>query len=1172
LDGAGLHIVYGPNEAGKSSALRGLKALLYGVEERTLDNFIHANDKLRIVGRLRMDDGKALSFVRRKGRKNTLLTPAGEVLDEQVLAPFLLGVNQQLFQTLFGIDHAALVQGGQEILEQKGEVGQALFSAALGSHALHRLMAQLDEEADALFRPRGSNQKLNSALNSYHECNKRIRESSLSSSMWEEQRSALERTTKELEAIQSELTGSRTEVNRLQRIQRVLPKLARRRELSGELKSLGDVVVLSPDFALRRQKTVNALETARAIVVQAAPRLDELLRQLEGLSVNRALLDQAERIEELHARLGGYRKSLQERPHIEAEARLRLNDAASILKEIHPDLEPGEIEQLRFVPARQKAVSEAGSRKSVLISQINQLESALTKAQNRLREVRRAVAENPESNSPEALLRAISTARKEGDLDRTILAIRSELAKLQAECTDALSRLAFWNGALEDLAGLCLPNRESINHYEAEYDELRTDLQRLEGEREKTANALQETLLRLDEIRLAGNVPTEADLTDSRSRRDRVWQLLRRHWVGGEEVSAEASRYGGEGALPDLFENRLMDADELSDRLRREADRVAEMATLQARQAAGQRQIAEISGQLELCGDRKQRLDADWRTLWRCCGIVPRAPREMRTWLDECEKLRQRAAELHTLDRRHRELEQTRKKHIGLLNRQLTQLGAESLAGEELESVLAESEVLARQLDQRRRKRDMLQKEMEEREADMESLAEEHRLATAALAAWARQWADSMESFGLRSDASPSEAGDYIEKVRLLFSIEHEAEKLRMRLDSVDQDVASFRREVEKLVAGTATELSKLPADDALMRIKSLLSETRDRETRRQQMAAEVARMQREIRDSQASIRAMTDRLESLCIEAKANAPEELEAAERRSVQFHRIREKIESIEQQILDAGEGANIAALEAESAGTHPDTLPGRIDELRNRIEDELEPKRIELAQTKGREEKELELMDGSDRAALLADRAQAILATIRTEAERYVQVKLAGKILRDQIELYRRENQGPLVRRAGEHFAALTLGSFEALTTHFNERDEPVLAGVRPGGEQVYVEGMSAGTRDQLYLALRLASLEKYMESSEPMPFIVDDVLVDFDDRRSQAALQALATLAEKTQVILFTHHSRLVEQAGQLQGPVQVHALGAAAIIEEVESRRSEPIDPPLIIREKIDRL
>ena len=79
---------------------------------------------------------------------------------------------------------------------------------------------------------------------------------------------------------------------------------------------------------------------------------------------------------------------------------------------------------------------------------------------------------------------------------------------------------------------------------------------------------------------------------------------------------------------------------------------------------------------------------------------------------------------------------------------------------------------------------------------------------------------------------------------------------------------------------------------------------------------------------------------------------------------------------------------------------------------------------------------------------------------------------------------------------------------------------------------------------MYLALRLASLEKYMESSEPMPFIVDDILVDFDDERSEAALNALAELAKKTQVILFTHHSRVVEQAREMQtsAQVQVHEL------------------------------
>jgi len=83
-----------------------------------------------------------------------------------------------------------------------------------------------------------------------------------------------------------------------------------------------------------------------------------------------------------------------------------------------------------------------------------------------------------------------------------------------------------------------------------------------------------------------------------------------------------------------------------------------------------------------------------------------------------------------------------------------------------------------------------------------------------------------------------------------------------------------------------------------------------------------------------------------------------------------------------------------------------------------------------------------------------------------------------------------------------------------------------------GEVLQVAGMSEGTADQLYLAVRVASLEAYLEQNEAMPFIVDDILIKFDDQRSAAALKCLGELARKTQVIFFTHHRHLVELACQ----------------------------------------
>jgi len=130
----------------------------------------------------------------------------------------------------------------------------------------------------------------------------------------------------------------------------------------------------------------------------------------------------------------------------------------------------------------------------------------------------------------------------------------------------------------------------------------------------------------------------------------------------------------------------------------------------------------------------------------------------------------------------------------------------------------------------------------------------------------------------------------------------------------------------------------------------------------------------------------------------------------------------------------------------------------------------------------------------------------------------------------IERYRDKNQGPILARAGVLFTALTAGSFAQLQIDDDGNGRAVLKGVRPDGRLVGVEGMSDGSHDQLYLALRLASLESWLQSHEPVPFVVDDILLNFDDRRATAALGALAELSRRTQVLFFTHHRHIIDLA------------------------------------------
>jgi uncharacterized protein YhaN len=1138
-----LHIVYGPNEAGKSSALRGLKSLLYGIEERTTDNFVHSNERLRIGGRLKTAANRQLSFERRKGRKNTLLSPTREPLDDVALTPYLQGVTPELFETLFGIDHSALVRGGQEILAQKGEVGQALFAAALGSTALHTVLDQLDKEADEHFRPRGSTQTVNVALKDYSRLNKEIKEVSLSSHQWDEYRRALARTVKELEEVRAKLAKDRAQVTRLRRIQRVLPKLARRAGLSRTLEDFGDVVLLSDDFRKRRQDAAVDLGKAQAIHHQAEPRLKDLKEQLGKIVVRQEVIEQAEAIEVLHERLGSHRKAMQDRPRREAERHQLFAEVEFLLKDIRPDLASSEVEVLRPVLARRVRITDLGNQRQALITRVKQTHKNSRDTQKRLEKTRRLQQELPKAVSPEALRRAVLAARKVGDRDRELTANRNELQQLETQGVTTLARLSLWSGSVADVPSLKIPTRESVERFEQAYDGLVKREEKAQEKRDELLSDLHELSKQLDEIQCMGKVPTEHELEEARHQRDYAWRLLRRQWVEGQNVQAESHAVGPDLTLPDAYERRVADADEVADRLRREADRVRKQASLLAEQSEHKHRIEEFEKQLKNYADQRAQLNTDWQSLWSPCNITPQPPREMRAWLERFEKLRENVEQLSVLRQKTEELARIHEAHVRSLRQALYALGKDvSHYTMSFEAMHAVGEEVLAEVDETQRQYKQLDKDIESLERDLETAYTDHQSASTELADWNIQWQEAVAGLGLGPDALPSEANERIEKLRELFLKLDDNEKLRIQIHKIDEEANEFRAQVSGLVALVAPELTRLSAEQAVVRLNAVLAENRTSLSQRQQLESQLKQTHQELRDTRAEIDMLSVHLRKLCDEARCNDPDKLEAAERRSAEYAQLKNELKSVERELLETGEGATLAELEKEAEGADADTLPGRIQELTGRIQDELDPCHNELANSKGRQEKELELMDGSDRAARLADEAQATLARIRASAERYVRAKLAARILRQEIERFRKENQGPLVKKASEHFAALTQGSFEALRTDFDEKDEPILVGIRPNGEIVHVEGMSSGTRDQLYLALRLASLEKFMEKAEPMPFIVDDILIHFDDERSKATLKVLAELATKTQVILFTHHSRLLEQAEVLDGHVRVHHL------------------------------
>ena len=77
-------------------------------------------------------------------------------------------------------------------------------------------------------------------------------------------------------------------------------------------------------------------------------------------------------------------------------------------------------------------------------------------------------------------------------------------------------------------------------------------------------------------------------------------------------------------------------------------------------------------------------------------------------------------------------------------------------------------------------------------------------------------------------------------------------------------------------------------------------------------------------------------------------------------------------------------------------------------------------------------------------------------------------------------------------------------------------------------------LSTGAREQLYLAIRLAYIMHYCRDAEPLPIVMDDVLVNSDDERALQSLSVLLELSEQVQILFLTCHQHVVDLVRQLR--------------------------------------
>jgi uncharacterized protein YhaN len=350
------------------------------------------------------------------------------------------------------------------------------------------------------------------------------------------------------------------------------------------------------------------------------------------------------------------------------------------------------------------------------------------------------------------------------------------------------------------------------------------------------------------------------------------------------------------------------------------------------------------------------------------------------------------------------------------------------------------------------------------------------------------------------------------------------------------------RTEIAVLAGRIAPDLAAADHIAAIMALRDRLGMGREADTAARQIADERARVLARLEGMGRRRATLHDARKALAMLAGVADPADLAAVADRIAARSRCQSELLRLEGALAEQGDGHSEAALRAESAALSADAAAARmqaIEEEDRRLVDELSEVQAAI-KIAIQQRAELEGGRGADVAAQEEAIAAAGLATL---ARNYARLEAACLLVSLAIDRHRARYQDPLIAGASKFFARLTGDSFAGLTLDYREEDMLTLVAERADGSRVPIAGLSEGTRDQLYLALRLAALGEFAARADPLPFVCDDLLVSFDDSRAAQALDVLAEAGAILQVILFTHHRHVVDLAeARLKHQVDVTRL------------------------------
>ncbi len=1116
---AALHVVLGANESGKTTTLEAIGDLMFGVRDRTTYAFAYEYKALRIGGALRRDDGEQLELRRRKGDKNTLLDAEGKPVPEEPLRR-ALGLDRKTFESEFGLNQRSLREGGEALLRAGGSLAEALAAGSASLSALNDLRKRLTEEADELFGARRVGSKpFYVALDAHQKADGKLKAAIVTADALK----AADEARLEAQAQGNDLKAQHHEqgaaIVRRQRAGRVAGKLRRLDALAVEMAALADLPEIDATALDAALATVEAERLAYAEREKwaAEDARDNALRASLGL--DEALVAQGQAIDDLREQLGAVRKDeadLPKRIGAQAQARGQLEDLARRLGLADTTA------LLTFAPPDVALVRLRKLVKDRRAAETRHAEAERRHA-NALAEQRRlGQADEAQTLDPAPLKRrldALADALRDAEL------LRQEQASATGETqaiAEAVVRLDPPAPDADALARLALPDEKTLEARERAEREAEEFFRAAQQKRETARRAAEaaETDLARHERAAAG--ATRADWDAARALREAALERLGAALTGPRDLREE--RF-------ETLRARTLAADQTVENVLGDTERATRLQAARETLALRREEFSRAEAELAGAGEALARVRTETASLWRASGIAPRDPAHMTRWGARVAAILQRRTEL---ERRKAESAALAAKVAAAretLRDWLADAGARLPASEAFE-------------ESHRAARARLDELQEAKQAAAEGAAKRAQ-AEKAVAEWAVErdkaggdglalaqgWASATAALRLAPETSVEEAEAALDAWAAVPLPRREFEDTGHRIATMKADVERFEREVEAVVTAAAPSLAGDVGREVLPKLLTALAAARkaaDERARLDEAAAKRANLRGAL-EAQSATRAPVLRQ----VRALTGAEDEgLPAALARLDQRRALEAERARLRRELAENGDGIEEARLREEAAGFDLSTLTADLEVAEQDQKRLLHEIGEAAAATRAAQERRDALAKGRDAAEAARERTEAAGELVDI-AERWLARAAAAKLAHLAIERHRAAAQDPLIARAGAFFRVATAESFAGLGVGYDENDHPILVARRAEGKPVEVKGLSEGARDQLFLSLRLALLER--REGEPLPFIGDDLLASFDDERTRCTLDLLAEFGARRQTILFTHHARVAEIARTFAG-------------------------------------